>query len=147
MNKIPVTPTYHQLHEATLKFGIMLNEFICSEKTRVVGISRGGLFMANLLSHQLNLPVSIIECKSKNYSNNIPFFSERNLIIVDDLCNSGRTMKYLYDRYSEFIDYYDIRTVVYYTKKNSVYIPTISWYNTPVDFPWIVFPWEDTIVV
>jgi len=152
--EIPVTPTYFQLHEATLKFGLALGEFVIEGNTRVVGIARGGLFMANILSHQLNLPVSVVNYSSKTgrgeyqqHSNELPFFIEKNLIIVDDICDSGNTMHEVYEVYGVYRPKHSIYTMVYYAKEGSVFTPDVSWYKIPYDFDWVIFPWEDTLVV
>lgn len=152
-NNLALTcPTYHHLHEASLNFGKQLKEFIEKDNTLVVGIARGGLFMANVLSHQLNVPVVVVNYSSPNgkgeykkHNNKLPKLKQQNLIIVDDICDSGYTLSEVRQAYHDKL--HEVVTAVFYTKENSIYVPDLTKWTISADFDWIEFPWEDTIIV
>ena len=76
----------------------------------------------------------------KNHENNLPTFSNKTILIVDDISDSGHTMK-------ELVDFYNkdnvVETAALYYKDKSVHEPT--YYGYPIDdnFGWVDFPWED----
>jgi len=117
----------------------------------VVGIKRGGLTPAVVLSHFLNKPMHTITYQNKNGLKNFDSYDlEKNLVfdftkilIVDDICDTGDTFRQVSEMnlYSNFKNikfcsmFYNIRqnfVVDFYARK-------IDRYN---DKRWIVFPWE-----
>lgn len=154
----PACPNYVQIHEAALRLGQQLRDFVIVDNTRIIGIARGGLFLANILSHQLDIPVSIItyssnkgKGESTTRRDNVklfPSFDEDRLIIVDDICDSGYTLAEVHDKYANwFLKCHEVRTVVFYAKEDNFFEPSLTWYTIPADFPWVEFPWEDTRIV
>ncbi|MEK9175663.1 MAG: phosphoribosyltransferase [Patescibacteria group bacterium] len=84
----------------------------------VYGPARGGLPLAVVISHALN----------------IPFYNKpktKNTLIVDDIADSGKTLK----RYSKT---HFIVTLFYHSQ--SKFIPTIWLHKKGTE--WILFPWE-----
>lgn len=101
-----------------LKSGIKVNA--------VYGLARGGLIPAVMISHRLKLPFMSIENADKDYD---------KILIVDDICDSGDTLK-------RFIEYPDeIVTATIHYKSSSVYEPNF-WYRLAYEDEWIVYPWE-----
>lgn len=84
------------------------------------GIPRGGTILANILSYKLNIPVlnKINEC------------SVDNILIVDDICDSGKTIK-------KYMSSYD--TLVLFVNNKSNLEPT---YFYEYSSEWLVFPYE-----
>ena len=82
----------------------------------VYGIPRGGLIPAVALSHYLELPL----VDKPNH----------NSLIVDDIADSGKTMKDYGDNWTATIYYYD----------KSVFEPDFWMYAKKKE--WVVFPWE-----
>jgi len=83
----------------------------------IYGVPRGGMVVAVELSHLLSLP--IVEKPKKT------------TLIVDDICDSGKTLeKYCRKNY--------ITAVLYYNK-NAIIRPTM-WALTKHEF--VKFPWE-----
>ena len=151
----PTHPTYTHMHDAAVTAAA---EFTAGgwEFDRVVGLARGGLFPAMLISHVLDIPMTAIHYSSKKgegefrmYDNEKAFDhlmhnrTER-LLVVDDICDSGHTFK-------EVVDQLDVLKVnpvttyaVYYKAREPVvYEPALYTYTIPEDSPWIVFPWEN----
>jgi len=86
--------------------------------TSVHGISRGGLIPAVMVSHKMNIPYVDTPTEST--------------LIIDDICDSGKTLK----------DLNALSTAtLYYKPHTSCYTPTI-WGDTHDGDEWISFPWE-----
>ena len=83
----------------------------------VYGIPRGGLIPATMISHKLNL----------KYVNAI----YPNTLVVDDICDSGITIR----------DCGGIYSATLYYKPNDIAKPTIFGEEI-ITNRWVVFPWE-----
>ena len=83
----------------------------------VHGLKRGGYIPAVMLSHQLGLPYS--EAVSKD------------TLVVDDICDSGETLKNAPGVY---------HAVLHYKPHTSCVTPTI--WGKEMGDEWIVYPWE-----
>jgi len=94
-----------------------------SEIDSIMGLPRGGLIPAVMLSHKLDLP--------------LVFEPTEKTLIVDDICDSGET----------FIEMWKTHTrnkfaCLHYKPHTSIFIPytwAISWDSDD----WIVYPWEN----
>lgn len=97
----------------------------------IYGLPRGGLVPAVMLSHRLQ--VSLILNMEEVWRLKV---NGRDVLIVDDISDSGRTLKYFGDQK------FDIATVSSRVNKTQ----TTPKYNgielTHED--WVVFPWEDS---
>ena len=95
------------------------------EITGIGGLPRGGLIPAVMLSHKLDVP----------YIPSVTFVRHSgHLLIVDDICDSGRTLK-------QFQYEQDIYTAVLHYKESSKFKPDFFSIIVPED-EWIVYPWE-----
>jgi hypoxanthine phosphoribosyltransferase len=89
----------------------------------ITGLPRGGMIPAVMLSHKLNIPFVSIE--------NIKSLSRLEVLIVDDIADSGKTL----EKYSQY------QTAVLHYKFQSIHIPT--YYAKEVDNDiWINYPFE-----
>ena len=95
------------------------------------GIPRGGLVLATMLSHRLDIPLIS--------GNDIP--RDRPLLIVDDIADTGKTLERVLNNIRFYPKNRDEITIVtaYYHKQSTV-IPDI-WIEEKTD-KWIVYPWE-----
>lgn len=84
----------------------------------VHGIARGGLIPATLISHKLELPWS---------DTILP-----NTLVVDDICDSGKTLKNCVGVYTATLHY----------KKSAVVKPNIYAHILEDESKWVVYPWE-----
>ena len=89
-----------------------------SDIDSIYGIPRGGLIPAVMLSHKLGIPIS----------KKITLTS----LIVDDICDSGVTLK-------EWEEY--TTAVLLFKPHTSFVVPTL-YGSTHNSDEWIVFPWE-----
>jgi hypoxanthine phosphoribosyltransferase len=84
-----------------------------------VGIPRGGLIPATLVSHKLGLPY-----------NDGPIGA--NTLVIDDICDSGNTIK----------NSIGVYTATLHTKLSAIVQPTLSANILVNESQWIVYPWE-----
>ena len=83
----------------------------------ITGIERGGLIPAVMISHRLSIP----------YVTKI----NKDTLVVDDICDSGETLKTTIARYTATLHY----------KPTAVFTP--DFYSKEIkDTTWIVYPWE-----
>ena len=119
------------------------NRAISFKPTHIVGIARGGLVPAVMLSHRLNLPmetlgVSFRDNRATHHTKFKPIDDARYLI-VDDINDSGTTFKVVSDIFRN-------RRLIFAT--SALINKEKSGFN--VDFygemfyhdDWINFPWE-----
>ena len=85
----------------------------------VTGIKRGGLIPAVMVSHRLNIP----------YVESI----NANTLVIDDICDTGETLKALVQGVPT--------AVLHYKPHTSVFTPTIFAQVHEGD-EWIIYPWE-----
>lgn len=113
----------------------------------IVGLTRGGLIPATLISHILDLPMVPVNYSAKNgrgdnrnHNNMLPYVEGKSILIVDDICDSGKTLDDVDHHYNEHG--YDVFTAAIYYKHGAAMKPTFYWQKIPEDAPWIVMPWE-----
>lgn len=118
----------------------------------IIGITRGGLFPALLISHILDKPLLPISYSSKqgagddkNHANDInnivDIVKDKQVIVVDDICDSGYTLKEINSILYNVCDVIDTASLYY--KINQTYQPTYFGIHLPPDAPFIYFPWEN----
>lgn len=90
--------------------------------TGVYGLPRGGLVLAVMISHRLNIPLLLAPCK--------------NCLIVDDIADTGISLEH-YDIDKNEKQYYI--TTMYYHRQSKV-VPDFYVYEKTDN--WIEFPWE-----
>jgi hypoxanthine phosphoribosyltransferase len=92
----------------------------------VGGLPRGGLIPAVMLSHRLGIPfVSQAQIQT----------TIGNILIVDDICDSGKTLKKF--KFEE-----NVYTATLHWKQSSEYQPNYFW-EIAYENEWIVYPWEN----
>jgi hypoxanthine phosphoribosyltransferase len=89
------------------------------------GLPRGGLIPAVMLSHKLNTPF-VSQANIAGVSG--------NLLIVDDICDSGKTLKRF--KYES-----NVYTATIHYKTTAITEPNFWWKLASKD-EWIVYPWE-----
>jgi len=114
----------------------------------IIAISRGGLPLATLFSHKLNIPITEI-LHARSYSEDGEIMAQLKLdeskipenkrqdkiyLIVDDISDTGRTLGKVMEQFSS-----SDSVTIYHKPKTSKYIPTYYIEDTE---DWIVFPWE-----
>jgi len=116
----------------------------------IVGIVRGGLMPAQELSHNMNVPMETINYSSKmgagdnkNHNNVFPPIRGKSILLVDDICDSGKTLKEIHQYYSNQ-GYQVFSAAIYYKnlKEPDAFIPDVWAVKISKNFGWIVMPWE-----
>ena len=93
--------------------------------TGVFGIPRGGLILAVLLSHKMNIPLLAAPCD--------------NCIIIDDIADTGESLLH-YDKNSSGSSRKNYHITTMFYRKGSVVVPEYTLFEKKDD--WIVYPWE-----
>ncbi len=112
---------------------------------RIIAISRGGLLPAGILAYELDIrnvdSLNIVsydgsagrkdeDVEIKNSFENV----DAQTLIVDDLADSGRTLKILRQKYPQAF------LAVVYAKPSGRDIPDM--YSRALPDNWVVFPWD-----
>lgn len=121
------------------------------EPSIIMGLSRGGLIPAVIMSHHLSVPM-IPVCYSskdgagddKNHNNDLPTINCTNILIVDDIADSGLTIKEVAQHYITLG--HTVQTACLYHKTSAVYAPSYAAVTIPADSPFIYFPWESNLI-
>lgn len=144
-------PTYDELHLAANYLVSQIEEAGIKPDV-IIGLVRGGTLPATIISHALNIPMIAIHYSAKdgagdnkNHSNQLPNLSQyKTLLIVDDICDTGKTLNDIYKYYSVDAQPKHVlySAVWYYKDIENGYVPDFFWYKIPQDCPWIIFPFE-----
>lgn len=149
----PSSPSYHQIHTACSNLQAKMQQDNI-KIDYILGLTRGGLLPAVILSHLLNVKMIPIEFSSYDgegsnresewYSNDVHYL--QNLIdpnscvlIVDEIVDSGNTLLELISELTNmgFKSY----SSALYVRNNSIIKP--DYYNWQINTDmWITFPWE-----
>ena len=119
----------------------------------IVGVKRGGLVPAIKLSHILNKPLIMMSCQLRDSKDKevrlyeveeIP--NDKNILIVDDICDSGITMSQIMVQFfTNLFHPNNIKTcsLIYNTDQKFI----VDYYAQEIDRSkedrWIIFPWEN----
>lgn len=117
----------------------------------VVGISRGGLIAATVLSHRLEVPLRVVEwstrdtgyqyCPEDLYQSII---EGKQILLVDDIVDSGKTIRELLDIWGREDEInVSVACIVHNTAQDLV-VPDF-WFrqiDRDIDKEWVNFWWE-----
>lgn len=122
----------------------------------VVGITRGGLTPANLISQYLDVPMHTLKVSLRDGDNDCESnlwmhddaVGNLNILIVDDINDSGATLNWIRDDWGPKVEWGgNVRVAVLYDNESSDSIHTPDYsaesINKAADPQWIVFPWEE----
>ena len=143
-----VCVSWSEIHRA---LGVLANRVLSDEKPdALVLIAKGGLIPGRILADFIKVDdMGFVEVKfyrgigvrgERPYLKftMLPPLTNRDVLIVDDVVDSGRTMQLVVEYISSF-KARSIRTLAIYVKPWSSYIP--DYYYAQID-KWVVFPWE-----
>jgi len=115
----------------------------------IVGIKRGGLIPAVKLSHLFGKPLILVSCQTRDGNSFVDLLEaeripkQKNILIVDDICDSGLTFEKIVDTFIEN-NFLSIRCCALYYNTSQPF--TIDYNAREIDrltdSKWIVFPWE-----
>lgn len=116
----------------------------------IVGITRGGLMPGVILSNLLNVPMKTVQYSSKhgagdnkNHENILPEMDENSILLVDDICDSGRTLhevSKVYQNRGHLVH----SAVIYFKdlKEKTLHRPDVWAVKISKNFGWVTFDWE-----
>lgn len=119
----------------------------------IIGLLRGGAIPAVWLAHNLNLPLRMVGLHTREkdgtmkyiaeFYNDIKhelnnFVYEKNVLIVDDICDTGRTVSMLMD-YMKDLNCKQCQFATLHRAPDSYYKPS---FYAAVNSMWVVYPWE-----
>jgi len=104
----------------------------------IIGLSRGGLIPAVMLSHKLNIPLIPVVWQTRDgntqWRDIVAIHNKSTTLVVDDLVDSGRT-------YSEIMNIAgNVKFAALYNKQYSIFLD--YWGTTLYSDRWLCFPWE-----
>lgn len=113
----------------------------------ILGVMRGGMVPAVILSHKLNVSeVHPVVYSSKRGRGDdkfemkyVPHINHENILIVDDITDSGYT---LLDVVGFYLPFQRVYTAAVVYKQSSIIIPDFFGTKISSDADWVVFPWE-----
>lgn len=130
----------------------------------VVGITRGGLVPAQMISQYLNIPMHTLKVSMRDDAHcesNLWMAEEaytgKNILIVDDINDSGATMKWIQSDWESSVSLpidktweqtwnHNVRFAVLVNNESSEFDgvdyvgKTVNKFEEPC---WVVFPWEE----
>lgn len=147
MKPILTHPSWGQIDKACalLANKVLKDDF---EPSIIIGLARGGLIPAVIISHILEIKMFPISYSSKvgngeykGYQNDLPQLGQiKNVLIVDDIADTGNTLKEVVQFYKHH--QHEVKSAVLYHKEGSVITPDYVWQTIPEDSDWIIFPFE-----
>lgn len=118
----------------------------CSSRPidKVIGLARGGVIPGSLIARKLEVEFIAVAAQSYDENNirgELKIAGHQvpgdNFLVVDDICDSGHTLKAMVDLYSDK----EVQTASLIYKENDLHVP--NYYGKLVDDEsWIIFPWE-----
>lgn len=117
----------------------------------IIGILRGGLFVANLLSDILGIdevhPLGIrsytdIEHRGEvkiYHWPSLPLMTGKKLLIVDDVSDEGKTLRAAVEKVVKPLGALTIKTAVLHVKPWTSFMPD---YHVVTTSCWILYPWS-----
>lgn len=136
------------------------DDVLDSETSVIVGLTRGGLTPAVVMSHATGIGMHALDYSSNRGNGEAGRPNDKfpvdllhkysTILIVDEIVDTGHTMKDLFDEIQDLIDENHlnntIRTfsIVYKELPDSAFTP--NYYTNHIDEDsshlWVVFPWE-----
>lgn len=133
----------------------------------IIGITRGGNIPATIISHMLNVPAEALKINLRDHGNynesNTVFaedaFNGKNILVVDDINDSGATFNWLMNDWKasafpndpnwEKVFGYNVRfaTLVENYASDFGFVKYYAYtVNKAEDDVWLVYPWENTSI-
>lgn len=129
----------------------------------IVGLTRGGLVPAVMLSHYMDVPMESLDVSFRdggscvsNCGMSEDAYTGKNILVVDDINDSGKTLSWIKEDWKtscmpnnpvwDTIWGYNVRVAVMINNEASEFVDidytgkTINKLETP---EWCVFPWEE----
>ena len=119
---------------------------------KIIAVAKGAFPLLTKLINATNLPYDIVRCVSYNnteqleelhtYFANLASWSKKGkTLIIDDVADTGRTLKTLTDKILKNQDGGTVECLTLCYKPQSIVLPHLYIHEVPNDV-WVEFPWE-----
>lgn len=145
MKAVNYHPSFEDVYKACSIIALRLEK----SPSVVIGLTRGGLIPAVLLSHMLSVPMIPVSYSSmkgrgefKGYDGTLPTtdIPGKDILVIDDICDSGHTLFDISRYYNDL--HHNVLTAALYYKMGAIMEPNYYWQLIPEDGNWVTFPWE-----
>lgn len=145
---------FNQIQQLTNSINLQIDDSFFKIE-HIVGLSRGGLVPAIILSHQFNKPMTSLNFSTRDFA----FIDEltcksilhrlhegENIVIVDDICDSGLTFDKLIETWKKFdstferSNYSNLKFASLFKHHKCEF--ALDYYGE-ISHQWIIFPWEE----
>jgi len=127
-----------------------LAERVCTDYDYIIGIGRGGLIPATMLSYKLNKKVLVLGVSTYNNTTQtdkhhiyqpvtLPTNTSK-ILVVDDICDTGNTFKIFQELYSNTIHKFEYAAL--FAKDKSSHMVDYYGFSVP-EGVWLTVPWEN----
>ena len=122
------------------------------EDVHIVGVARGGLIPATMMSHATGFPMTAIHHSNRDADRvgvfgqeltEILAYGDQTVVFVDDICDTGRTYQEIVEIVKEFRPECENVEFTCLIEKYLTHFTVDLAGLTICDNRWIVFPWED----
>jgi len=133
--------TWDQVHQCTEFLAKVIEH---QNYDAIIGVQRGGLIPAVLLSHKLNMPMHTIQFSLRDLKQvgNIDLPKKGTYLVVDDINDTGETFTQLQEKFNKAG--LSVKYAVLHNNVPSKF--TVDHYALEIDKSkdpaWIVYPWE-----
>lgn len=115
----------------------------------VVGVKRGGLVPATLISHYMGIPLLVSSCQIRDGKNVVELIEvdeslkDKRLLIVDDICDEGLTLTKVCQTLKDHnINNFKTCSVFFNIRQSFSVDYKAKKIDRDRDKYWVVFPWE-----
>ena len=119
----------------------------------IIGPGRGAYIPGVMLSHYWNIPFEAFNWQTRDGSQKnekhlreiLNKYVHSNIVLVDDINDTGTTLTEIHNIMQEEVGYADFRVATLFSKTSSNF-DSVDFYATELtpDYnPWIVFPYEE----
>ena len=127
---------------------VLASKYQSSSFDCILAISRGGLVPGVKLSHLLNIPLEIIEYRTRDFPTNyikLPKLNDFNCLLVEDIIDTGKTLDNVLSALTLVFPNISITVVTLFSHNVKLWFPVEFVCNKIQNKDtWIVFPWEVT---
>jgi len=114
----------------------------------IVGIARGGLVPAVMLSHYFNIPMCSLQFSTRHDFDMVSvahlpvhMIEDKTILVVDDIADSGRTIAEIKEAWKLINVWKDIKFATLHKRHDCKVSP--DYYAKLIeDDAWQIFPWE-----
>ncbi len=136
-------PTYQEIQKL-IDEKYKLDDNTNNDIDFIVGISRGGLIPAAMIATNINKPLvtAYIDKEDNVYFDKPEWIKDKNVLLVDDICRSGKTLKKIRTLLNETTEVKKIKMqVLFITGDSLISDIEVECFEKSLNEE-IIFPWD-----